>query len=268
MKKRLPDGRFRIVLSLLGACLLIGVVWATMEQDTMAGPEGETGRLEKMIVANGSIALNVDLNRLTGTRTTGSTSTLRFSAVPDTFFKVLAFDGEFRGALPSAMELVPQDSPALPAPLMASYQNLVVESLPWGGDYELVVRDGKTGFLFFNIEGNAFAFDANQHQLSSEGGRLLISSEFAAALGRPSATGTVVGDISITANMRTIEVTKVENGEVRGEVLPANGPEAGTVPGPDVIVGDLTGLAQFGSSGTQVGLAVGTDSCNAGTIDL
>ena len=40
---------------------------------------------------------------------------------------------------------------------------------------------------------------------------------------------------------------------------------SGGVPGPDVIVGDLTGLAQFGSrSGTQVGLAVGTDSCNAG----
>ena len=41
------------------------------------------------------------------------------------------------------------------------------------------------------------------------------------------------------------------------------------MPGPDVIVGDLSGLAQFGSSsGTQVGLAVGTDSCNAGTVDL
>jgi hypothetical protein len=36
-----------------------------------------------------------------------------------------------------------------------------------------------------------------------------------------------------------------------------------------VVVGDLNGLAQFGSSsGTRVGLAVGTDSCNFGTIDL
>jgi len=41
------------------------------------------------------------------------------------------------------------------------------------------------------------------------------------------------------------------------------------VPGPDVVVGDLIGLAQFGSaSGNQVGLAVGTDSCNFGTVDL
>jgi Carboxypeptidase regulatory-like domain len=48
-----------------------------------------------------------------------------------------------------------------------------------------------------------------------------------------------------------------------------NSPETGATPGPDVIVGDLTGLAQFGAAaGTQVGLAVGTDSCNFGTVDL
>ena len=36
-----------------------------------------------------------------------------------------------------------------------------------------------------------------------------------------------------------------------------------------MIVGILSGLAQFGGQvGTQVGLAVGTDSCNQGTIDL
>jgi hypothetical protein len=62
------------------------------------------------------------------------------------------------------------------------------------------------------------------------------------------------------------------DGEVKSAVLPAGAgasPETGTVPGPDVVVGNLFGLAQFGSSsGTQVGLAVGTDSCNYGTIDL
>src|SRR6188768_4140511 len=39
-------------------------------------------------------------------------------------------------------------------------------------------------------------------------------------------------------------------------------------PGPDVIVGDLVGLQQFGSSGTQVGLAMGTDACNSGDVEL
>ena len=65
--------------------------------------------------------------------------------------------------------------------------------------------------------------------------------------------------------MRPIEVSNVANGEVKSAVMPA----VGTVPGPDVVVGDVYGLAQFGSSaGTQVGLAVGTASCNFGTVDL
>ena len=51
--------------------------------------------------------------------------------------------------------------------------------------------------------------------------------------------------------------------------MPPSGTDGGTVPGPDVIVGELTGTAQFGSSfNGHVGLAVGTDACNAGTIAL
>ncbi|HJX24664.1 MAG TPA: dockerin type I domain-containing protein, partial [Chthoniobacterales bacterium] len=44
----------------------------------------------------------------------------------------------------------------------------------------------------------------------------------------------------------------------------------GTVPGPDVIVGDLNGLSQpdTAAAGTQVGISVGTDSCNLGAVDL
>src|ERR1051325_5385720 len=40
------------------------------------------------------------------------------------------------------------------------------------------------------------------------------------------------------------------------------------VPGPDVIVGNLPSLEQFGDAGTQVGLAVGTESCNNGQVDV
>src|SRR6185312_2466487 len=36
------------------------------------------------------------------------------------------------------------------------------------------------------------------------------------------------------------------------------------VPGPDVIVGDIEDVDQQGNNGTQVGLAIGTDSCNNG----
>lgn len=270
MNKLLPHGRHRVVLSVLGFCLLIGLILSYSEQGTMASPEGETGTLEKMIVANGTIAMDIDLNRLSGIRAVASQNTLSFTAVPETFFRVLIFNDEFRGALPSSMELVPEGSANLPSKLMSSYEQLVVESMPYGGPYELAVRDAKSGFAFFNIEGHHFDYDAQGRSLGIQGGRLLLSPEFAAELGRSSESGTVVGSITISATMRPIEVTKVVDGEVASETLPAlGGTDNGTVPGPDVIVGDLIGLAQFGSSnGTQVGLAVGTDSCNAGTIDL
>src|SRR5438477_974211 len=68
------------------------------------------------------------------------------------------------------------------------------------------------------------------------------------------------------------------NNALRGPTLGSMGlipqnsvalPAVGTQPGPDVIVGDLSGLAQFDNAvGTQVGLAVATDSCNNGQVDL
>ena len=85
-------------------------------------------------------------------------STLRFTAVPNSFFTILVFDDELRGVLPSSTGLVPQNSAALPATLNASYQQLVVENSEPGADYELVVRDGKSGFVFFNIEGQTFDY--------------------------------------------------------------------------------------------------------------
>ncbi|PYK47315.1 MAG: hypothetical protein DME20_12430, partial [Verrucomicrobia bacterium] len=64
--------------------------------------------------------------------------------------------------------------------------------------------------------------------------------------------------------MQPIEITHLVNGEPQFVMMPA----VGTQPGPDVIVGNLPSVEQFGSVGTQVGLAVGTDSCNNGQVDL
>lgn len=234
--------------------------------NTPAGKRA-TDVIQKMIVANGTVAIDLNLDRLGGT--TGKRSgTLRFEAEPDSFFSVVVFNDELRGPLPSSMKIIPQESRSLPGKLGESYDSLVVENMPVGSPYELAVRDGRTGFTFFDVEGHQLNYDPSEQLLSIDLGRLLISADYAAALGRPDDTGTLVGQMSIRATMRAAEVTHVVDGEVDAAVLPAN-PETGTVPGPDVIVGDLSGLAQFGSaSGTQVGLAVGTDSCNAGTIDL
>ncbi|HEY0427353.1 MAG TPA: carboxypeptidase-like regulatory domain-containing protein [Pyrinomonadaceae bacterium] len=235
-------------------------------------PDGYTGTLEKMIVANGSVAMSLDLNQPKGADVSAKKTTpsiLRFDVERNSFFSVLVFNDELRGPLPGSMALIPQSPANLPAKLNAAFQKLVIENTSWGGQFDLVIRDAKTGFTFFNVEGQEYNYDMNGHQLNIEMGRLLLSKEFADELGRPSDAGSVIGQITISATMRAIEVTQFVDGEVKSEDMPAISPSAGTVPGPDVIVGDLSGLAQFGSSsGTQVGLAVGTDSCNFGVENL
>src|SRR6185295_15368402 len=118
-----------------------------------------------------------------------------------------------RGLEPSSMTLIPQSEANVPAGLKASYHQLVVESTSWGEPFELVIRDQKTGFVFFNIEGHQYGYSASERLFSINEGRLLLSKEFATSLGRPAAAGSVVGKISATATMRPIEVTQVVNGE-------------------------------------------------------
>ena len=73
----------------------------------------------------------------------------------------------------------------------------------------------------------------------------------------------MVGEISIAATVQPIEVTTFVNGEVKSAVMP---PKGGNVPGPDIIVGNMSGLQQFGSTTDQVGLATGATSCNNGSV--
>jgi glucose/arabinose dehydrogenase len=232
--------------------------------------ENQTGTLQKMMVATGNVAMDIDLNRLNGIKSRSQISSLRFGVTPDSFFTILVFNDALRGPLPGSMALIPQSFPSLPAPLSASFSQLVVEKVGSTEAFDIVVRDGKTGFVFFNIEGNLYEYEAKTQSLSVKDGRLLVSREFAAKLGRPSLERTAVGRIEITATMRPIEITQLVDGEATSGVMPSiAGPNAATlVAGPDVIVGDLPSLQQFGSSGTQVGLAVATDSCNAGAEPL
>jgi hypothetical protein len=239
-------------------------------------PEGQTGTLEKMIAARGNVVMDLDLNRLRGIgsgKQESKLDTLRFEVGPNSFFTIRVFNNVLRGPELGSMGLIWGNSAILPEPLNASSNQLVIEKIPSTEPFDLVVRDGKTGFVFFNIEGNLYEYDAALHLLSIKGGRLLISEEFANKLGRPAEAGVIVGGISIATTMYPIEITTVVNGAAQSLRLPprsGGAPNAPEVlnPGPDVIVGDLPSLQQFGSSGTQVGLAVGTDSCNAGNVEL
>ncbi len=78
---------------------------------------------------------------------------------------------------------------------------LVIEKVDSSEPYDLVVRDGKTGSVIFNIEGNLYEYEAAARLLSIKDGRLLLSAELARRLGRPADAGLVVGEISIAATL-------------------------------------------------------------------
>src|SRR6184192_600382 len=234
-----------------------------------------SGTLQKMIVQNGSVTMDLDLNRLNGIGAGAQNAvTLQFAVAANSFFSVLVFNDLLRGPEEGSMTLIAQSRnlSGFPAALSASINHLVVEKLPTNDAFDLAVRDGNTGFTFFNIEGHLYDYDANAQLLRITGGRLLMSNEFAKSLGHPSAAGSAAGEISIGATMETIEINHLDqNGDVRSATLPAlNQPGVGTVPGPDVIVGNLLDFvqSQTGSVNGLVGLALGTDACNQGTIDV
>lgn len=268
MKKMFSGRRLRIALPILGVMVLLGVAWAALEERTSASRDGESGVVEKMVIANGNVAMDLDLRKAGAVK--AQPASLRFGVSAESFFKTLAFNDEFRGALPGSMSLTGQNTASLPARLNSSLATLaIVANDPGtGSEYELSVRDA-SGFTFFNVEGINWDYQSTTRALNINEARLLISQEFADELGRGAKGGSVVGTLTVNSTLRPIEVTTVVNSEVQATSLPPTlNPEAGTVPGPDVVVGDLTGLQQFGSSGTQVGLAIGTDSCNYGTVNL
>ena len=241
--------------------------------------QGQTGTLERMLVANGKVAIDLDLNRLNGCNGCEATARLsndahtqksdsfRFEVGGNSFFTLRVLNQVLRDSEPGSLTLT--TSADLPEPLRASSRHLVIERTAPGEPFEFAVRDGKTGFVYFNIEGHVYDYDAASHFLTVRGGRLLISQELAAKLGRQSDAGAVVGRIAIDATVYPIEVTKLVNGAAKSSTLPARTGDAPTrVPGPDIMVGDMSGLAQFGSASGQVGLGIATTSCNNGDQEV
>jgi hypothetical protein len=250
-------------------------------QSKQNASEALTGTLQKMIVENASVTMQLDLNGLNGSNSlVARPVTLHFAATPNSFFPVLVFNDLLRGLQPGSMALALQNSSSagvnapgysnLPAALNSSLKRLRVEKLSSGQGFDLAVRDSNTGFTFFNIEGHQYNYDAVSQSFTITGGRLLMSKQFASTLGIPSEAGSLAGTISIGAAMRPIQIDQIVRGETKSMVMPpmqhAVGPGVpNLVPGPDVIVGDVEDVAQFNAPvGTQIGLAIGTDSCNNG----
>src|SRR6478735_3621605 len=267
--------------ALLSLLFFVNASGNEASQSKQNASEALTGTLQKMIVENASITMQLDLNGMNGSSSlVARPVSLQFAAAPNSFFSILVFNDFLRGIQPGSMALALQNSSSdgvnapgysnLPAALRSSLKQLTVEKLPSGQGFDLAVRDGNTGFTFFNIEGHQYNYDGAAQSLSITGGRLLVSKQFGSTLGIPLEAGSLAGTIAIGAAMQPVQIDELVRGETKSMVLPptqhAVGPGApDLVPGPDVIVGDVEDVAQFNSPvGTQVGLAIGTDSCNNG----
>src|SRR5262252_5471856 len=179
---------------LTGSALLAALFFASASGNNATQPEQNasealTGTLQKMIVENASITMQLDLNGLNGSNSLVTRPvTLHFAAAPNSFFPVLVFNDSLRGLQPGSMALALQNSSSagvnipgygnLPAALRSSLKRLVVEKLPSGQGFDLAVRDSNTGFTFFNIEGQQYGYDARAQTLTIAGGRLLLSKQF------------------------------------------------------------------------------------------
>src|SRR5213080_1581532 len=141
--------------------------------------QGQTGTLQKMIVENGSVTIDLDVNRLNGiSLALARPAELQFAVAANSFFTILVFNDLLRGPEQGSMALIPAGVNApgysLPLSFSGSLKQLVIERLPSDAGFDLAVRDEKTGFIFFNVEGDQYDYDANAKLLSITDGRLLV----------------------------------------------------------------------------------------------
>src|SRR5947208_7085205 len=199
-----------LLFAITAATALWGVVSSQAASQMARSPERAgsavatapgTGTLQKMIVESGSVMIDLDLNGFNGsTSLVARPATLQFAVGANSFFPILVFNDLLRGPEPGSMTLIPAavNAPgySLPGTLGASLKQLVIEKLASDRGFDLAARDGNTGFTFFNVEGHQYHYVPNPRSLSSTNGRLLVSKEFANALGRPPDAGAIVGQIS------------------------------------------------------------------------
>src|ERR1044071_4710232 len=188
-KPKLVLGHFTLVL-----LLLFGWQVGYSRSSRPMNSRGPSGTLQKMIVQNATVTMQLDLNRLSTTRSlVAKPVTLHFAAAFNSFFPIIVFNNSMRGPEPGSIELRLENASALPAVLAASLDHVTIEKAGLRSRFELGVRDVRNGFVCFNVEGQQYSYDAEARSLTITGGRLLISREFASALGIPADAGASVG---------------------------------------------------------------------------
>ena len=72
--------------------------------------DAPSGTLQKMIVENASVTMQLDLNGLNGSNSlVARPVTLQFSAAANSFFPILVFNDLLRGVKPGSMALIPYE---------------------------------------------------------------------------------------------------------------------------------------------------------------
>ena len=99
--------------------------------------QGQAGTLQKMIIENGAVTMDLDLSQLNGIGSApGRPSRLQFAVAANSFFPILVFNGLLRGPEPGSMALIPAGGNisgySLPPALRDSLKQFVIQKLPSG----------------------------------------------------------------------------------------------------------------------------------------
>ncbi len=194
--------------------------------------EALTGTLQKMIVDDASITMQLDLNGLNGSGSLlARPVTLHFAAAPNSFFPVLVFNDLLRGIQPGSMALALQNSSSagvnvpgyrnLPAALRSSLKRLTVEKLPSGQGFVPAVRDSNTGFTFFNIEGHRTITMLQLSRLASMGAGFSYQKSLPGHWVFHQRLVSLAGTISIGAAMQPIQIDHIVRGETKSIAMPS-----------------------------------------------
>ena len=105
---------------LKGFALLSVLFFANASENDASQPkqnsEALTGTLQKMIVENASVTMQLDLNGLNGSNSlVARPVTLQFDVAANSFFPIVVFNDLLRADEPGSMALIPQNVPTLPA---------------------------------------------------------------------------------------------------------------------------------------------------------
>src|SRR6266446_6311558 len=93
---------------MLPLVLLFGSPDADSRNPATTNSHGQSGTLQKMIVENATVTMQLDLNGLNGSNSlVARPVTLHFAAAPNSFFPIIVFNNLLRGLEPGSMALVP-----------------------------------------------------------------------------------------------------------------------------------------------------------------